>query len=58
MHQQATTDELRSEYRRAHLWRLGYSFAQAVAAPLVRKGLELAARAHRRAPKPIQGRLL
>jgi len=52
-----TTDDLRAEYRRAHLWRLGMSFAQALAAPLVRRGLELAARAHRKPKQPTQGSL-
>ena len=54
---EVTTDELRQEYRRAHLWRTGMSLREALDAPAVRKGLELAARAHRRPQQPQQGRL-
>lgn len=53
-----TTADLRAEYRRAGLWRAGVTLAAALASPLIRKGLELAAAAHRRPGQPTQGRLL
>ena len=52
--------DLRAAYDRARLLRLaGYSFARALATPLVRRGLELSASARlRQGGWPIQGKLL
>jgi hypothetical protein len=55
---QPTTEDLRREYHAAHLWAAGVTLAKALNEPLIRKGLELAARAHRRPNQPTQGRLL
>lgn len=55
-----TTADLRLAYRRAGLWRIGMSFEQACAAPLVRWALEKSALAGRRSGKqrPVQLRLI
>jgi hypothetical protein len=53
-----STMELRLAYRRVGLWRIGMSFAAAMAAPLVRWGLEKSALAGRRRGHQVQLRLL
>jgi hypothetical protein len=53
-----TTADLQESYRRAGIWRQGWSFARAVATPVMRTALTLAARARaRRRLSPAQGRL-
>lgn len=54
-----TTMELRLAYRLAGLWRVGFSFESACAAPLVRWAMEKSALATRRAGnQPAQLRLI
>lgn len=54
-----STQELKDAYTRAHLWRIGMSFAQAQGAPLVRWALQKSAlAARRRHALPLQGRLI
>lgn len=52
-----TTDDLRREYHAARMWAAGVSLAKALTDPLLRKGLELAARARQKHDQPVQGRL-
>lgn len=54
-----TTADLRAAYNRCPVLRLyGYSFEKALATWLVRRGLELSARAHARPGDPVQMRLI
>jgi hypothetical protein len=55
-----TTDDLRAAYNRCPLLRLaGYTFARAINTELVRRGLELSARAHAKQPgQPVQAKLI
>lgn len=54
-----TTAELRAAFNRCPLLRLyGYSFEKALATWLVRRGLELSARAHARPGDPVQQKLI
>lgn len=46
-----TTDELKAAWQRANLWRLGVSFSEAMARPLVRWAMEKSALATRRSNK-------
>lgn len=55
---QPSTEDLRREYHAARLWSAGVTLAKALSDPLIRRGLELAARAKRRIDQPAQGRLL
>jgi hypothetical protein len=62
MHPPATDQELRDAYRRARLWqgKTAVTFAHAIAAPVVRWGLEHIVQAQRnkhRQPVPEQTRL-
>jgi hypothetical protein len=41
-----TTADLKREYHRAKLWCVGVTIQKAVSDPLIRLGLELAAKAH------------
>ena len=43
---QPTINDLKREYRIAGLWRIGVSLQKAISDPLIRLGLELAAKAH------------
>lgn len=54
----ATDAELRCAFRRSGLWRLGWEYSRAIAAPLVRWALERSAIAHRRPAAPTQPRLI
>lgn len=49
-----TDAELRCAFRRSGLWRLGWEYSRAIAAPLVRWALERSAIAHRRPATPAQ----
>lgn len=50
-----TLAELRDAYGRAiELRMMGFSFAEALRAPTIRKSMELSAVAHRRAGQPVQ----
>lgn len=54
-----TTDELKAAYKRAGLWVIGKTFAEALNTPLVRRCLEYSALARRqRHQQPLQPRLL
>lgn len=53
-----THDELFAAWQRAALWRLGLRYRQALAIPLIRRGLELSAVAHRHRAAPMQPRLI
>jgi hypothetical protein len=43
-----TTDELKAAWQRANLWRVGVSFSEAMAQPLVRWSMRMSALAARR----------
>lgn len=53
-----TTDDLKREYHAAHLWRAGVTLQAALRNPLVRFGLELAAKAHAKPQQPQQLKLI
>jgi hypothetical protein len=54
-----TTAELLDAFERAGLWRIGMTFAEAQAAPLIRWALEKSALARRRTQQlPAQPRLI
>lgn len=56
---QPTTAELRAAFNRCPVLRLyGYSFEKAMATGLVRRGLELSARARARPGDPVQQKLI
>lgn len=50
-----TLDEMRAAYRRAGIWRLGWSFVDALAVPMLRWAMEKSALAARRRDRlPVQ----
>ena len=53
-----TTDDLKREYKASQLWRAGISMEHALNEQLIRFGLSLAARAHRKPKQPEQLKLI
>jgi len=49
-----TTDDLKREYHQARLWCVGVTIQKALTDPLIRLGLELAAKAHSKPGQPKQ----
>lgn len=52
------TTDLKREYHQANLWRAGVSLQKAISDPLIRLGLELAAKAHNKPNQPQQLNLI